>query len=171
MLLRDLPQRLAHVLAVGHKAVHVTQQIPSLDYGALVPAAFLHDVGYAPMLVDTGFHPVDGARWLAAQGEHRLARLVANHSCARFEARERGLAEALAEFPIEDPEELAALTYCDLTTGPGGSNVDLEERIEDILHRYDSDHPVARALQPALAELRAIIEQVNEQLVVAKAVS
>lgn len=169
--LRELPRRLAHVLAVGHSAVEISQQLPSLDRGVLVPAAFLHDVGYAPTLVDTGFHPIDGARWLASQGEQRIASLIANHSCARFEARERDLADTLAEFPIEDPEELAALTYCDLTTGPDGESVSLEERAEEILRRYDSDHPVARALQPGLPEFRAIVDRMTRQLDVAKTVS
>jgi HD superfamily phosphodiesterase len=37
----------------------------SVDDGELlVGAALLHDIGYAPELVGTGFHPLDGARCL-----------------------------------------------------------------------------------------------------------
>ena len=34
----------------------------------LVAAAWLHDIGYAPELVETGFHPLDGARYLRREG-------------------------------------------------------------------------------------------------------
>ena len=39
---------------------------------------------------------VDGAYYLRAHGQERLARLVAHHSGARFEAAERGLVGELA---------------------------------------------------------------------------
>jgi hypothetical protein len=42
------------------------------------------------------------ARFLRAQGQERLACLVAHHSGARLEAEERGLVEELAAFPVED---------------------------------------------------------------------
>lgn len=38
------------------------------DRDLLVAAAWLHDIGYAPELRDTGFHPLDGARHLEALG-------------------------------------------------------------------------------------------------------
>jgi hypothetical protein len=48
------------------------------DREILVAAAWLHDIGYAPGLAETGFHPLDGARWLRTAGfGDRLAGLVA----------------------------------------------------------------------------------------------
>lgn len=51
------------------------------DAELLRAAVILHDVGYAPRLAVTGFHPVDGAGFL--RDDHRadtmLVRLVANH--------------------------------------------------------------------------------------------
>jgi HD superfamily phosphodiesterase len=73
------------------------------DSGLLRAAAVLHDVGYAPRLATTGFHPLDGARFLrdVHGGDERLVRLVANHSFALLEAEARGLREVLeAEFPL-----------------------------------------------------------------------
>lgn len=74
-------------------------------------AAWLHDVGYAPSLAQTGFHRVDGARFLRARGVPEVVvALVAHHTGAVFEAEQRGLdVELLAEFalpPVEllDPE-------------------------------------------------------------------
>jgi hypothetical protein len=109
-------------------------------------AAWLHDVGYAPPLNKLGFHPVDGARYVRQLGRERLASLVAHHSSARFEAEERGLVDALAEFEPEDGPLLDALTYADMTTGPAGQRVDLEERIAEVLERYPRDDPVHRAI-------------------------
>jgi HD superfamily phosphodiesterase len=58
-------------------------------------AAWLHDIGYAPGLAVTGLHALDGARYLrdAQHADAMLCRLVAHHSWAIIEARERGLAD------------------------------------------------------------------------------
>jgi hypothetical protein len=83
----------------------------------LVCAAWLHDIGYTPALGVTGFHPLDGARFLVAAGvSRRLTGLVAHHSCAALEAELRGLAAELAEFDDEDGAVRDALWYCDIIT-------------------------------------------------------
>jgi hypothetical protein len=100
------------------KARGLAAVLSAEDADLLVAAALLHDVGYAPSLNRLGFHAVDGARFLRAQGQERLARLVAHHAGARFEAEERGLVEELAAFPVEDGPVMDALTFADMTTGP-----------------------------------------------------
>ena len=84
----------------------------------LVAAAWLHDIGYAPGLVQTGFHPLDGARFLRRAGaDGQVVSLVAYHSCARVEADVRGLGvELAAEFTPGGPLLADALLYCDMTT-------------------------------------------------------
>ena len=72
------------------------------DGETLIAAAFLHDIGYAPELAMTGFHPLDGARFVRAHGEERIARIVAHHSGARLEAELRGIDGYCDEFPFED---------------------------------------------------------------------
>jgi hypothetical protein len=119
-LIAPLGDRWLHVQAVADKARRVAAVLPAEDADLLVAAAFLHDVGYAPSLHRLGFHPVDGARFLRAQGQERLACLVAHHSGARFEAEERGLVEELAAFPVEEGPVMDALTFADMTTGPAG---------------------------------------------------
>src|SRR5712692_11421958 len=103
-LLSPLGARWSHVRQVGEQARRIAHVVPLADRDLLVAAAYLHDVGYAPALAVTGFHPLDGARWIRDTGPGgRLARLVAHHSCAVYEARVRGLADALmAEFEPED---------------------------------------------------------------------
>jgi len=101
-LIGALGDRWTHVQAVANKARGLAAVLSAEDADLLVAAALVHDVGYAPSLNRLGFHAVDGARFLRAQGQERLARLVAHHSGARFEAEERDLVEQLAAFPVED---------------------------------------------------------------------
>jgi hypothetical protein len=137
--------------------------------GVVEAAAWLHDVGYASPLVVSGFHPLDGARYLRDQGfsDRRLWTMVAHHTCALVEAEERGLAgELSAEFPVNavDPFAVAALTYCDMTTGPDGQLVDVDERIAEILDRYPPDHVVHRSIRRAAPRLRAQTAEVSAVL-------
>jgi hypothetical protein len=111
-----------------------------------------------------GFHPVDGARYVRQQGQERVASLVAYYSGAQFEAEERGLVDALAEFEPEDGPLLDTLTYADMTTGPAGQGVDLEERIAEILERYAPDDPVHRAVSRSHPVLREAVERTRARL-------
>jgi hypothetical protein len=163
-LIAPLGDRWLHVQAVADKARRVAAVLPAEDADLLVAAAFLHDVGYAPSLDRLGFHPVDGARFLRAQGQERLACLVAHHSGARFEAEERGLVEELAAFPVEDGLVMDALTFADMTTGPAGQPMTLDERIGEIQRRYSPDDPVHRATLRARPLLQAAVQRVGTRL-------
>ena len=59
-----LPRRWAHTQGVAAQA-RTLKPILGKNTDLLVAAAWLHDIGYAPDLVDTGFHPLDGARFLS----------------------------------------------------------------------------------------------------------
>lgn len=133
----------------------------------VVASAWLHDIGYAPDLVDTGFHPVDGARCVAqAGGFGPLVGLVAHHTGAVFEARERGLEVQLDTYPVPDATELAILSCADLCAGPDGANVDPADRIDEVLSRYHSDHPVHRAI---IQSAPALVAQAHLILAAAEA--
>ena len=74
-----LPRRWMHVQAVAKKAERIGGVlVEASEADVLTAAAWLHDVGYAPALAITGFHPLDGARWLRAQSfNERVTALVA----------------------------------------------------------------------------------------------
>ena len=138
------------------------------DADLLISAAILHDVGYAPCLATTGFHPLDGARFLRDEhgADERLIRLVANHSFALLEAEERGLRKELArEFPLlEDPLLVDALVYCDMTTTPGGGRTTAQERVTEIVGRYGADSVVGRFIRRAAQEIFSSVERIEAAL-------
>ncbi len=160
-----LPRRWQHVQAVAAQAARLSA-VPCVAGDVLVAAAWLHDVGYAPDLIDIGFHPIDGARFLRKLGaDDRLVCLVAHHSCAVYEARVRGLEDVLlAEFQREASPTYDALVYCDLTTGPAGELFTYPERMKEIRKRYGPRHEVTHALDLAEADLSACCQRTLARL-------
>ncbi|HEU5029256.1 MAG TPA: HD domain-containing protein [Spirillospora sp.] len=143
-----LPRRWAHTQGVARQA-RTLALILGDKADLLEAAAWLHDIGYAPDLVDTGFHPLDGARYLrdTHHTDAHLCRLVAHHSCASIEARERDLEQILIrEFDARPPKLADWLLYCDMTTSPVGKSVTVEDRLSEILSRYGAGHIVAKSI-------------------------
>jgi len=191
LLAEALPERWAHTQGVARR-VRTLSPILGGQTRVVEAAAWLHDIGYAPALAITGFHPLDGARYLRedhptqagdsqvaalplAAGHHgplaplaeEVIGLVAHHSCAIFEAEERGLRDVLeVEFPLDavDADLLSALTYADLTTSPTGQTVSVEERLAEILVRYPPADPVHRAIARADTLARTQCRGVKESL-------
>ena len=160
--LAPMDTRLAHVRGVAAAAERLVERIDPLEADSLVAAAWLHDVGYAPSVRSTGFHPVDGARFVRAEGFPELVvSLVAYHTGAVFEARERGLSEALAEFTEPSDFLLDVLTSADMTTGPDGLPMQADDRVSEILSRYGEDDPVHRAMTLSAPGLLAAVARVD----------
>jgi HD domain len=163
--LQTLPRRWAHVQGVARQA-RAVQAIAGKDADLLAAAAILHDVGYAPDLVVTGFHPLDGAVHLAGIGAPaRLVNLVAHHSYALLEARMRGLGGEMAQFADEQGAIRDALWYCDQTTSPSGDTVTPQARATEIRHRYGPGHVVTRFITEAEPELLLAVRRTQQRLV------
>src|SRR5215467_2284250 len=96
-----LGDRWLHTQGVVRRARYVGKTLSEEDHALLIAAAYLHDIGYAPQLQRTGFHPLDGAYYLLSLGQKRLASLVAYHSEAEYEAELRGLTAELTSIPHE----------------------------------------------------------------------
>ncbi len=161
-----LPRRWAHVQGVAHRARELAP-VAGSDANLLEAAAILHDVGYAPTLAETGFHPLDGAEFLHRIGAPtRLVHLVAHHSYAALEAELRGLSTQLGEFNDERGSLRDALWYCDLSTSPDGEEVDARDRISEISQRYGPDHLVTKFITQAAPELLAAVDRTHRRLTV-----
>jgi hypothetical protein len=76
----------------------------------------------------------------------------------------RGLSDELAAFPNERSDVTAALIYCDLTTGPTGLPMSLNERLAEVVGRYGPESLVARALRQARSELAEAVTRVERLL-------
>ncbi|MEV1143314.1 HD domain-containing protein [Micromonospora sp. NPDC049799] len=159
-----LPRRWAHVQGVAQKARTLAAAVGN-DASLLEAAAILHDVGYAPHLAVTGFHPLDGAVYLRGiNAPERLVHLVAHHSCAVREARLRGLEGQLAEFRDEEGPVRDALWMCDLTTTPDGEPTDFASRVAEIKERYGPSDMVTAFIDSAQQDLADAITRTTSRL-------
>src|SRR5665647_3471204 len=104
--LGDMGDRWLHVQAVGRSA----EQLQKRGYdvsNAVIMSAWLHDVGYADAVANTGFHPLDGAEWPHLQAAPEgVVHLVAYHSTAQIDAEARGLGDQLAPSPPPAQDQL-----------------------------------------------------------------
>lgn len=163
-LAESLPRRWSHVVAVARKARLIGRELGG-DGSLLEATAWVHDLGYAPDLTVAGFHPLDGARYLSSLGApRRVVGLVAFHSSAWSEALEFGVADDLVEFRDERTLTRDLLWYCDMTTGPDGTDLEFEDRMAEVRERYGPDHYVTRALDAGMAERRAAVRRSREWL-------
>ncbi|MCE6997306.1 HDIG domain-containing protein [Saccharothrix sp. S26] len=161
-LLGRTGDRWRHTVAVADRAAELSTTVPTTDRDLLVAAAWLHDIGYAKPTVDTGFHPLDGARHLDRLGwPRRVAALVAHHSGARFVAAVLGLDGPLDTYPREAGPVADALTYADQTVDSRGHRVSIRDRLADMLHRHGPDSPNARAHHVREPHLLAVAQRVE----------
>lgn len=150
--------RRAHSLAAGERATSAVQLLQPDLRSDVVTAATLHDIGYAHPVLD--FHPLDGAGFLQDLGfSPVVCHLVAHHSASTFEAEFRGI--SLSEYRNFDAhrDDLGPahrlVWWADLTTGPQGQLMTVEERLDDIVDRHGPESVVARsavAIRPLLLE-------------------
>jgi HD superfamily phosphohydrolase len=165
LLGEELPSRWTHVQGVAKRAQVAGELFHQGERELLVAAGLLHDIGYAPTITHTGFHPLDGARHLRELGtDERLTALVAHHSCAYREAELRGLSAELAAWVDEETPLRDALWWADMTTSPAGQTVAFDERLEEIQERYGPEDVVSFFIRQARPELLAAVERTESRL-------
>lgn len=145
------PNAWRHTQAVAAAAERLALRLDPTSRDIVTAAAWLHDIGKAPLVRDTGFHALDGARFVSCISRPgrfpaEVIALVAHHTGARSEAAEHGLHRQLDKIGTPDPTQLALLSAADLICGPDGRVMTPAQRIGDILHRYAPGHPVHRSI-------------------------
>ena len=164
-LLRKSSERWEHTRGVAARAAELAGTVDRADRRLLLAAAWLHDIGYAPAIRRTGFHPLDGGLYLREhKWDQRLAALVAHHSGARFVPVERGFAELMAEFDFEETPLSDALCYADQTIGPHGKRMTIEFRINEAITRHGPSSPNARARVDRVPYLLAVAARIEKRL-------
>ena len=153
----------AHTHAVGGLAEQL------LTDGVLDPdlavAAWLHDIGYATSITDTGFPALDAARYLIGLAAPTdLVGLVAWHTGAWFEADERGLRPELERVPEPDIDDLGVITMLHLVVGLDGQPTSPTARLALIKRDHASDHPLHRSIHRSRSQLLSGLEQARGRL-------
>ncbi|MGW4116406.1 HD domain-containing protein [Actinosynnema sp. NPDC004786] len=160
VLSSELPRRWRHVQGVANRSLMVVPTLSDADADVLLASSLLHDIGYATKLAMTGFHPLDGASYLEAEGfPERVCALVAHHSCAYIEARMRGLSGPLGKWSDERTPVRDALWWADMTTTPDGATIDVHDRINEIQQRYGEGALITIFIRQAQSELVAAVER------------
>jgi hypothetical protein len=165
VLLASMPLRMRHTRGVVQQARSARGLVTAEDFDVLEAAAWLHDIGYAPSVRDSGFHPLDGARYLKQHGwPSRVCGLVAYHSAAHLVAEAQDLAAELSEFEREHDLVADILTYADQTTGPNGETMTIDHRIADMLRRHGPGSVNALVHPIRGPYLRSVVDGVEEAL-------
>lgn len=158
--------RLAHSAGVASQVDRVGYLLEGRWQPAITEAAWLHDVGYNDRVALTGFHPLDGARWVRDRGwPLETCRLVAWQDAAWVEGHLRGVDEVLeAEFEPPPALVVAGLTWANLTSSPAGGPWTVGHRLVDILRRYSADSIVHRATVAALPALWGPAREIESRI-------
>ncbi|MGQ7295899.1 HD domain-containing protein [Quadrisphaera sp. KR29] len=169
----DGGRRWRHTQAVAARAGQAAGAVAPEQDNLLRAAAWLHDIGYAPAIAETGFHPVDGAVHLQRRlWPPAVAGLVAHHSGARFVAGVRQLSHLLEPFarpgywagPVAE-----ALAWADQTTAPDGRRVTVHERLAEVLERHGPSSAQARCHAQRGPVLIAAVRATEDRLLLARA--
>jgi Cof subfamily protein (haloacid dehalogenase superfamily) len=152
--------RLAHMRDAGAVARDLGRSLslPPARAGLLMRSALLHDIGYAPALHRFSFHALDGALFLADQGEHPwVVEAVLRHSQADRKAPSiPGVAEEYAARPalVEANWLVRLVTVADWRSAGVGGRVSFGQRLQDILRRNPDNPGKARRATDMVAEVR-----------------
>ncbi len=99
LLAEALPRRWAHTQGVARRVRELAPLLGS-DTDLVETAAWLHDIGYSPGLVDTGLHSLDGARFLRYGAiSERLDTRTVNEDATRKDSGCHGTSCAEASQP------------------------------------------------------------------------
>jgi len=165
-LLKEDRARLNHVAGTAQITRFVSAQLSIPWAEDLLAAAWLHDIGYAPGLVNTGFHPLDGAAFLARGGwSARVVGLVAHHSHNAMIAPYFDAADALADIAAPDQLSHDILAFADIEAGRHGQESSGSDRLRDMRQRYQTSACVPRTVrEDRYEELAASVEAVRAML-------
>lgn len=164
-MLATVGTRLHHTRTAVEHAARARETLAEPWRSALVPAVWLHDIGYHPSLTGSGFHPLDGARFLRAGGwAAEICDLVAWHTAAEAEATLRNLIPQLGRFGKPPRPAIDAISWADLRSSPTGETVTVSDRLDEILTRYPPGSVVHRAVQAARVDLLEAADRVEAKL-------
>ena len=136
-LLAEYPCRLDHVGGAAMIAGMAAGALRVEHADTVIAAAWLHDIGYAAAVARTGFHPLDGALFLAREGwPDPVVFMVAHHSHAAVLAPYYGVHHHMALLEHVEGQADDIITFSDLRAGTNGLGADPRDRIDDMRQRH-----------------------------------
>jgi len=139
-----------HSVGAAARTAAIEDRIVGLWRPALIPAAWLHEIGHCAQVAQTGCAHLDAARYLRyLRWPPEVCRLVAHQGAGYAHAHHLGLAEMLvSEFPEPTIGPYIAINWAHLTTSAGGAPQDIEAGIDQALQgcaaaRFDRDDMIA----------------------------
>ncbi|MBI9112028.1 HAD-IIB family hydrolase [Maridesulfovibrio ferrireducens] len=170
--------RFAHMKQAARTAERIARQtgLNKKQADKLITAALFHDIGYSEKLGQTGFHPLDGAAFLAHVGaQEEVIEAVLWHSSTQrdiyFYPEIENIYKNFPD-PSENNHTLKGVSYCDFRTSPVGQSFSFGQRISEFKKRPGASKyaqetakwtlPKARATQAAY--VKAISNQQQTSL-------
>lgn len=165
--------RLAHMRQACRTAQRIVTQ---MGYEAalaekIVTAALFHDVGYSEKLRNTGFHPLDGAAYLAhCNAPEEVIEAVLWHSSTPVDIESLPEIKKIYDrFPTPDFDGIIhdAVRYCDFRTSPLGEAYSFGQRILELENRFGADSTPPHTARCSLPKARRVqslyIEGISRQ--------
>lgn len=137
--------RLNHMCRASKMATRIAEQLKlsEKDSRKLITAALFHDVGYSEKLKRTGFHPLDGAVFLAHLGvEDEIIETVLWHSSTIHDIEVMPEIKSYYDHLTPRPEDsflLKAVSMCDFRSSPVGEAFSFGQRISELKERYGQE--------------------------------
>lgn len=131
--------RLKHCIAVAEKMKRLSEENSRLfvtDPEDMYVLGMVHDIGY-PFVEEQKDHAKVGGEILKKQG-YMYWREVYYHGIFQNEY---------------DSPELRLLNFADITTGPSGEDMTMQQRIDNISERYGADSPQTKEAEKLLKML------------------
>lgn len=131
-------------------------------------AALLHDIGYSEEVNFTGFHPVDGYRFLRAKGYVKdILDVVLHHSLAREDYLHNHSTKELEDYKeiiLSDRAQkiLEIVSYADWHTDGQGNRVSVDGRYADILDRHGHNSKVGEFMLSIRPQIDDICKKVEK---------
>ncbi len=153
--------RLAHMRQAARTAERISRQtgLNLKKAENLITAALFHDVGYSEKLHQTGFHPLDGAAYLAYAGANdEVIEAVLWHSSTSRDIQFLPEINNIYQNFTPPPESnltLKGVSYCDFRTSPIGQSFTFGQRIAEFQKRFGPDSDAKAIAKITLPKARA----------------
>lgn len=152
--------RFAHMQQASKTAKRIATQtgLNGDKADRLITATLFHDVGYSEKLKQTGFHPLDGAAFLAHAGaQEEVIEAVLWHSSTEQDIKALPEVENIYKNfppPSKNNQTLKGVSYCDFRTSPVGESFSFGQRIAEFRNRFGDNGYTRKATKWTLPVVR-----------------